>query len=137
MNFFRRGERPGGRKFAEWTTLILSVLVVVGLASYLALLSFREPTRTLLPQWHLLVEQSEKRGDFFIVPLVISNPEKRAISSFKFAVLEVGGPRPPKVWQEIEVEYLGGTESQTIFLFFDRDPAAMQIEIKPLYYRLK
>jgi uncharacterized protein (TIGR02588 family) len=136
-----QGAKPGGqgrragasRRFAEWISLGISAVLLLSLAGYLILQALAPDSPYLLAEARPLTEEVQQKGDRFILPIEISNRGRRTLRELKVevGVTEPGGRSETR---ELQIDYLGEQSAQTVFLYFEQDPRALQIEARPVHY---
>lgn len=124
-----------GRRLAEWVSLAVSGLLLLSLAGYLLLQALRPGTPYVVAETRPLLEQVHRKGSTFVLPLEVTNPGTRTQRDLK---VEVRFRSAEGQWEtrELQFDYLGQESRRTVYLYFDRHPRELQVEARPVHYRL-
>ncbi len=99
-------DRPAGRKFAEWVTMGVSVLVVAGVAGVLGYQAMREKHAFVPIELTPLPDQVREVNGQSILPLEVKNRGGRTLQGFKARVTSHPAQGPAEE-REFEIDYLG------------------------------
>ena len=139
-----RSGRPGetentrqqspARKLAEWVTMGISMLLILGLAGYLVFQGFQPAPPYIPAEVRALMQQVRQDGERYILPVEVANRGNRTLRDLKVEVTYLGPEG--KETQDFLIDYLGERSQQNLFFYFDRHPAELQVETQPVSYRL-
>ena len=132
--------RPGSRRaarrlVAEWVSLGISLLLILGLSAYLVregLSGKTELTVQIRPVW----DEIQRAHGRFVVPIEIRNAGPRTMRELKIGIsyLDADGEKQE---QEASIDYLGEKSHTRVFIFTPTDPRRARLEAIPLLYRLE
>jgi uncharacterized protein (TIGR02588 family) len=128
----------GRRMFAEWLSLGISLVILLGIAGFLLYSGMRANGPYLPCEAEVLIDSTSRQGERYVVPLRISNTSDRSMRFVRVVVTYPDGHRTEPVTRDIDVDYLAEKSEQTIYLYFDTDPRSMSgaITAKPQHYLL-
>ena len=137
-----RPQRATHRKLAEWVTLSASIILVAAVAVFLIYQSTRPQTQAVPVEVRVKVEQAKLEAGRYIVPIEVHNRGTQTVSNLKIQVRpspageardagDAGGQN------DLLIDYLPANLSQTLYLYFDRDPRQLKIEAQPVAYELR
>lgn len=123
-----------GRKLAEWVTLLISGVLVFGLAGFLLVQALRPHPKYVPVRATPRFEHVQKQGRQFFLPIEVENRGRRTIREVNIEVkwMEQGKPQS----RDVPIDYLGEQSSQTAIVIFEADPRNLRVEAAPTYYRL-
>jgi len=123
-----------GRKLAEWVTLLISSVLVFGLAGFLLIQALQPHSKFVMMRATPRFENTEKQGRQYFLPIEVENRGRRTVREVNIEVKwkEQGKPQS----RDVPIDYLGERSRQTIILIFDSDPKLLRVEAVPTYYRL-
>jgi uncharacterized protein (TIGR02588 family) len=125
----------GGRKLAEWVSLGISILLIVGTAGYLIYQMFLPRSPYLRLTVKPLIAEVRQQGKQYILPVEVSNNGRRTIRELTVEVKQET-PEGQQSTREIKIDYLGEKSRQKAYLTLEQDPRSMKIEAAPSYYLL-
>jgi uncharacterized protein (TIGR02588 family) len=130
-----RSSRSAKRKLAEWISLGVSVLLILGIATSLLVEALRGGWEYVpaeaVPQLERVVAQNGR----YVLPIVVKNDGRHTMRDVRIEIeYEVSG-EPHK--QDFTIDYLGERSEQTIYIYLDHDPRRLRIEARPVQYRLE
>lgn len=131
-----RPRRATGRKLAEWVTLGVSVVLVVGVAGFLLYGALQEQSPFVPVEVRLLTELAREENGRYIVPVELRNRGRRTVKDLTVRVRyeSSGGVEEAG---DFTVDYLGDRATQKVYLYFDRHPRALRVEAAPFAYQLE
>lgn len=124
------------RTVAEWISLGISILLILGMAAYLVYQGLQPHPPYLPIAVRPLWSQMEHGGGRYLLPLEVKNQGRRTARQLVVEV-ESTGPEGKPEKREITVDYLGERSTQKVYLSFDRDPRQAQLKAAPSYYQLQ
>ena len=128
--------RPAGRKPAEWVTMGLSVVLVLGVAGFLVYEGMNQDSLFVGAEVKVLAEQAVERRGKFVVPVRVENPARRTLKDFKIRVTYQAAGGGPET-EDVVIDYVGERASVTVYVYLDRDPRAARVEARAVGYRLE
>ena len=124
----------GGRSTAEWTTLGISITVVLGilgLITYLYVSGGGEPP-SIMVETKIRELRSEANG--YYLPVEVVNEGDRTAEEVRVeAELDTGTGQPETA--EITVTFLAGGERVTGTFIFSEDPSAGDLTVQAVSYK--
>ena len=129
------GKEHRGRKLAEWVSLGLSLLLILGIGGYLLTEALRTGEPFVVAEAHLQHDRTVKKGETYILPMEVRNMGEHALRELKVQVTYTP-PGGEEETRDIDVTYLGASSSQTMYLYFKDDPKTLNIKAEPLVYNL-
>ena len=127
----------GPRKFAEWVSLALSAVIIVILAGYLLFEAVTGSGPIVPAEARVRLDQISHAGERYVVPVEVSNRGERTMRDAKVEVTHRTAQQMPSETQDFTIDYLAERSSQTVYLYFDRDPAQLDVRATVLHYRLE
>lgn len=131
-------KRSTGRKFAEWVTLGLSVLLVLAIAGYLVYSGSREQSPHVPVEVRVLAGEVQEASGRYVVPIEVRNLGRRTLKDLKVQVTfaaPAGESNQPD--EEVTLDYLAAGAAQKIYLYVHRHPKDMTVVAEPSSYRLE
>jgi len=130
-----QNQRPGPRKLAEWVSLGISVALIFGLAGYLLMEALKPHPAYVPVKVQPLLKQVREEENRFILPVEVTNQGRRTLRDLTIEIeFRPDGGKPES--REVTIDYLGERSKQEIYVYFDRHPRALQVQARPLTYRL-
>jgi uncharacterized protein (TIGR02588 family) len=129
-----RSSREAGkaRRLAEWVTLILSVLIVAGLAGYLVQQGMVGDPETVPITAVPDVDGVQRLGEAFVLPIEVKNSGRKSLKGLQ---LEVSSPDGTTV--DVQIDYLGQHSTQTVYTIVKSDPRQAPVQVQPRVYTLE
>lgn len=124
----------GGRKVAEWITMGLSILIVLGVAAYLTWMAVGSDTPFARVEATVLLDQTRQEGDQYIVPVEVRNHGRRTVHALRGAV--TWGPGDAGHQREFRIDYLGENGSQRLYFIFEQPPQSLGLRAAAWQYQL-
>ena len=128
--------RSGVRTVAEWFSLGVSALLILGLAGYLVFQGLQLQPPYVPVEARPLLDQARPEGERFILPIEVVNRGDRTLRDLTLEIrsLDRDGKEQSR---ELQIDYLGERSSQKAFVYLERDPATAQVEVAPQLYLLE
>lgn len=126
------------RRIVEAITFGLSLLIVGGLALYLALQSRAPSPEFVSVRAHVKWEQAQRKGESTILPIQIENASQVSLRQVQVLVTfqEDGGEQE----REVSFDYVAAGARRTVYMLFRREVAALRseakVEAEPSFYTL-
>jgi uncharacterized protein (TIGR02588 family) len=129
-------ERSSARKLAEWITLSASIILVAAVAGYL-LYDWTRPQQPSVPvEVRVLSNDARLEAGRYVVPIEVRNRGNRTLHNLKLHVYWKS-TESITTMGEFSVDYLGERAHETAYLYFDRHPRDLEIEVRPFAYQLE
>jgi uncharacterized protein (TIGR02588 family) len=131
-----REGRPAGRKVAEWVTMGVSLVLVLGVAGFLVYEGMNGDGVFVEADVKVLVEQAVERGGKYVVPIRVENRARRTLKDFQVRVTyrSAGGEKES---EDVVIDYVGEREGATVYVYIDRHPRGAGVEARATGYRLE
>lgn len=134
------GEMPEvgavGRRVAEWITLSVSTLLILGIAGYLVYEMTRSGGPHVTVEARVLFAEVRHEGGRHILPIEIENPGRRTLRDVQIEV-RLRPPNGPRETRELTIDYLGEKARQKVYLYLDWPPKPGSVRVAPLLYRVE
>ncbi|MFN3648339.1 MAG: hypothetical protein ACK47B_02060 [Armatimonadota bacterium] len=130
------GRRTGGRLVAEWISLGISVLLILGLSGYLLWQGLGAETEHIPVQVRPLWGEVRPLGGEYVVPIEVENQGRRTVRDLRIGITYVG-EQGEEVEQDTTIDYLGERSKTRVFVYVPTDPRQAQLEATPSLYRLE
>ena len=132
-----RAKRSSRRRLAEWTSLGISLLLILGTTGYLVYQGLREEEPFVPVVVEPQLGSARQLGERYILPIKIRNAGGHTLRDLKIEIeLQPPGSPQPQV-QDFILDYLGERSEQTIYISLDRDPRTVPVRAAPAQYRLE
>jgi uncharacterized protein (TIGR02588 family) len=132
----KRRAGDGGRQVAEWVTLVVSLLLILGLAGYLVYRTTLpvDPYATIAAR--PIHSELRREGEHFILPVEVANRGRRPVREVQIEVRlrPPGGTAETREWT---VDYLDGRSRQRTYLYLTWRPGPEDVAAAPILYRLE
>ncbi len=116
--------QSGGRKLAEWVTMITSAAIVLATAGYL-IYSAIQPDSSFIPlQVTVQRDQAHKVDDQWIVPVEAKNKGNRPMRDLVIKLTFYGGREPDE--GDAHINYLAAHAEQMVYVQTDQEPKNVQ-----------
>ncbi len=125
---------PLGRSAAEWTTLIISLLVIAGLVGLVVVLSVTggaDPPRFAAAP---LLEDVRQDEAAYYLPIEVTNLGRLPAQDVR-VVGELAAPGAEPVTAEFTIDILAGGESRAGTMIFSDDPTAYTLSVRVESFR--
>jgi uncharacterized protein (TIGR02588 family) len=127
----RRGDGTQGRSPAEWVTFSIAAAV---LAAVLVLIGGEIPQSAEPPAPVAEPGVVERRGEHYVVPVVVDNRGERTAENVQVRVTLTIGDEEHEGDQA--VDFLSGGEREELEFVFDDDPSEGEVEVRVTGYAL-
>lgn len=128
--------RPAGRKLAEWFSLGASALLILVLAGFLAHEAFKANAPQVPVEVGIKWNEVREVGGRFILPVEIVNRGEQTLRDLNVQLqYQPSGAAEPET-REVVIDYLGERSETTLYFYFDQPPDTLQVESRPVSYRL-
>ena len=132
----KQAVRARGRLLAEWVSLGISLLLILGVAGFL-LYEALQPSPPYVPaQARALVEETRPQDDRYIMPVEVHNGGERTLREIKIE-LEYTSPDGKRETRDATLDYLGERSRDRVYFYFDDDPRGLHVQAKPVTYRVE
>lgn len=128
-------DHPSNRKLAEWVSLIVSALLILGVATVLAYKAMQPNERVVNVDATVQMEKIQASGGRFVLPVVLANKGGRTVRELTVEVSFQPEDAEPQT-AEATIDYLGENSEEVIYFYFEEDPRGLQVEARPASYRL-
>lgn len=130
-------KRPTGRKLAEWVTLGLSVLLVLAIAGLLVYGGMKEHPPAVPVEVRVLAAQAQEVSGRYVVPVEVRNLGRRTLKDLTVRVDSTAPDGTNAPAGDVTIDYLAARAVQKIYLYFERHPRDLRIDVRPFSYRLE
>ena len=132
----KNGGRSATRTLAEWVSLGVSCLLIVGLAGFLVYEMARGNDPYNLARTAVRANAARQVEAVFILPVDVENTGRRTLRDLEVELTYTppGKQQPERATKTID--YLGEGSTQTLYFYLDHDPRQMPVHVRPLHYRL-
>lgn len=124
-----------GRNLAEWVSLGLSILLILGIGGYLLVEALRTGEPYVVAEAQLQFDRMVKKDETYILPMEVRNKGEHALRELKVQVTYTP-PEGKEETRDIDLSYLGESSSQTMYLYFKDDPKTLNVKAEPQVYNL-
>lgn len=132
-----RDERSTGRKLAEWVTMGVSAVLVLGVAGCLLYQALRTEPPFVPARVRVLSDQARESDGRYIVPVEVSNGGVRTLKEIKVKVTYRPAQGGGEETGDFVIDYLGGRATQKVYLYFEKHPRELKVEASPFQYQLE
>jgi uncharacterized protein (TIGR02588 family) len=129
-----RGERPAGRRLAEWFTLGISTLLVVAVAGILAYEAMRGDSPFVPISVEVMKDEAVKVGQQYVVPVQVQNRGAKTVRDLTLRVKQNGGREQDG--HELRIDYLGEGAEQRVYVYLQSDPREEKLEVRAVAYQV-
>lgn len=130
------GGRSVSRTLAEWVSLGVSCLLIVGLAGFLVYEIVKGNDPYNLAKTSARTDEARQVEAVFILPVEVENTGRRTLRDLdvELTYAPPGKQQPEQATKTID--YLGEGSTQTLYFYLDHDPRQMAVHVRPLHYRV-
>jgi uncharacterized protein (TIGR02588 family) len=128
--------RSGVRTAAEWVTLGVSALILLGIIGYLVYQAMRPAPPHVRVEARALVGRVERAGDRYVLPIELRNRGRRTVRQLRVEVRHGRQGEEPET-TELDVDYLGGGSTHEAYVYLEEDPRGLKVEVEPRQYQLE
>ena len=129
--------RTGPRKLAEWVSFGVSLLLILALAGYLIRQGVYGNGPIMPVETIVQLDRVGRTGERYVVPIEVHTRGDRTMRDAKVEVTHRKDPNVEPQAQDFMIDYLGEGSKQTIYLYFDSDPATLDVRVNVLHYWLE
>jgi uncharacterized protein (TIGR02588 family) len=129
--------RSTGRTVAEWVSLGLSALLILGLAGFLLFEATRPSSPHVFPVIQPLPDNSRSDGSLHTLPVEVRNTGSKTLRDLRL-VLSYKGAGGNTEESDLEIGYLGESSSTTVYFYLGEDPRGVKdLKVRPEHYRVE
>jgi uncharacterized protein (TIGR02588 family) len=121
------GSKKKGRSAAEWTTLAVSIVVVLTLAGLVVYQYFTEGTAPPIIEVKPVLEQVRHEGETYYIPVEVTNSGEQTAESVEVQLSLSTGESQPET-TGFTIQFLAGKETHHQTAAFQNDPAQGTLE---------
>lgn len=125
-----------GRLLAEWVSLGISLVLILGVAGYLLYEALNQKTRLVVAEVTPRLEQTRHERSLYVVPIEVRNPGTHTLRNLKIEVTYTGSDGKEES-RELEIDYLGEKSTQTLYVHLEEEPRAARLAAAPQSYRVE
>ena len=130
-------DRPTGRKLAEWLTLGLSVVLVLGVAAFLLYSALQDHPPFVPLEVRVRPELARQTGDGqFVVPVEVRNLGRRSLKAITIHFSHASADGTTESGDFL-IDHLGEGATHEAYLLLDQPPTAAKPEAKASDYQLE
>ena len=130
-------EEPGGRSgrsIAEWTTLIIGVVLIVGLVGLVTFLYVSRGNRPpIIAATPLDQEIRHQEGSYFL-PIAVTNQGDQTAEDVMIQAELAAGQEAPEM-SEFTIDFLAGGETEEGMAVFSTNPLAGELTVDVVSFR--
>ena len=127
-----RGRQDGtgqrGRSAAEWTTLAISIILIVGLLALVTYVSVTGGTEPPIVEARPLDQEIRHEGESYFLPVAVTNRGGRTAEEV-VVLAELTGSDGSSEASEFTLDFLAGGETREGTAVFATDPSAGELTI--------
>ena len=123
------------RKLAEWVSLIISALLILGVASVLIYNALKPNAEVVNVTVVAEMEKVQRTGERFVLPVRVENRGDRTVRELTVEVSFQPKDAEPQT-AEMTIDYLAESAHSVVYFYFEEDPKGLQIDVRPTSYRL-
>src|SRR5688572_24234723 len=116
----RGSGRPAGRLVAEWVTMGISAVIILGVAGFLVWKGLNEESVFVPAEVKVRLDQAVERGGKFVVPVAVENLGRRTLKDFKvrlsYKAVSGSGERES---EDLVVDFLGERATEVLYVYFE------------------
>lgn len=124
----------GGRTVAEWTTLSISVILILGLVGLVTYISISGGSHPPIVEARPLDQEIRQDGDTYYLPVAVTNRGGRTAEEVLIMAELVTGEEPPES-AEFTIDFLAGGETTEGTVVFAGDPSAAELTVRVASFR--
>lgn len=123
------------RSAAEWVTLSISTLLLLGVVGYLVREAMTPSPPFVSVEARPLMRQVKQEDGRYILPIEVRNKGNRALRDLRLEA-SYRGTDGSEETLDLEITYLGEASTETLYLYLERPPADLGFEVQPRSYAL-
>jgi uncharacterized protein (TIGR02588 family) len=128
-----RGDRAEGRSSAEWITLAMSSLIVLGLIALTTYFYLTGSTAPAMLEVEPRIAETYQAGGRFYLPVTVHNSGGATGEEIRIRVTAIGSSGPQET-AEFQVQFLAGGGSSKAVVSFASDPRQSQVSGAAISY---
>lgn len=127
-------QKRSGRSVAEWTTLSISVILILGLVALVTYVSTSGGNQPPIVEAKPLDQEIRHEGEMYYLPVAVTNRGGRTAEEVLImAELDTDEGRPESA--EFIIDFLAGGETIEGTVVFATDPLAGEITVRVVSFR--
>jgi uncharacterized protein (TIGR02588 family) len=119
---------PRGRSAAEWTTLAISISLIVALVALVTYVSISGGSEPPIVEARPLLEEIRPEGESYVLPVAVVNRGGRTAQEVLIQA-ELAGSDGSSPQTELTIDFLAGGETREGTVVFATDPAVGELAI--------
>jgi uncharacterized protein (TIGR02588 family) len=127
-------QERSGRTVAEWTTLSISVILILGLVALVTYVSISGGNQPPIVEARPLDQEIRHEGATHYLPVVVTNRGGRTAQEVLIMAELVRGEEPPET-AEFTIDFLAGGETMEGTVVFASDPSAGELTARVVSFR--
>jgi uncharacterized protein (TIGR02588 family) len=127
-------QERSGRTVAEWTTLSISVSLILGLIALVTYVSISGGNQPPSVEVRPLVQEMRHEGETYYLPVAVTNRGGRTAEEVMVMAELVAGEGPPET-AEFALDFLAGGETTEGTTVFATDPLAGELTVRVVSFR--
>lgn len=130
-------ERPTGRKLAEWLTLGLSIVLVLGVATFLLYSALQDHPPFVPLEVRVRTDAARETDDGqFVVPVEVRNLGRRSLKSITIHFTHASADGSTESGDFL-IDHLGEGATHEAYLLLDQPPSVAKPEAEASDYQLE
>ena len=117
-----------GRSAAEWTTLAISIILILGLVSLVTYVSMTGGNKPPIIEARALLEEMRHEGESYFLPVAVTNRGGRTAEEVLIQA-ELAGSDGSTEASEFTLDFLAATETREGTVVFATDPSSGELTI--------
>ena len=127
-------QERSSRTVAEWTTLSISVILILGLVALVAYVSISGGNQPPIVEARPLDQEIRHEGATHYLPVAVTNRGGRTAQEVLVMAELVRGEEPPET-AEFTIDFLTGGETMEGTVVFASDPSAGELTVRVVSFR--
>jgi uncharacterized protein (TIGR02588 family) len=123
-----------GRTVAEWTTLSISIILILGLVALVTYVSIFGGNQPPIVEARALDQEIWHEGVTYYLPVAVTNRGGRTAEEVLIMAELVTGEEPPET-AEFVIDFLAGGETGEGTVVFPVDPSAGELTVRVVSFR--
>jgi uncharacterized protein (TIGR02588 family) len=123
-----------GRTVAEWTTLSISFMLILGLVALVTYVSLSGGNQPPIVEARALDQEIRQEGETYYLPVAVTNRGGRTAEEVLIMAELVSGDEPPAT-AEFIIDFLAGGETTEGTVVFAADPSAGELTVRVVSFR--
>lgn len=122
------------RSTAEWTTLAVSIALILGLVGLVTYLYISGDNRPPIVEAIPLIEEVRQEGNAYYVPIEVTNRGDQTAEEVQVQAA-LSNPEGQQETAQFTIPFLAGGETTTGTAVFSEDPSAGELTVGAVSYR--